>query len=77
MTPRFDSPTAAVLNLVGIAVFVVAVVRWLQLRRAGRRLEGVDILLLVHLSVAGIYLPAGPLVWLWVVRDAQPVRATP
>jgi hypothetical protein len=38
---------------------------------------GLDILLVVHFSVDGVYLPVFPLLWLWLVRDERAVTATP
>jgi len=76
VAPRFDHPILVALNVVGLAVFVYAVVRWVGATRAGRRPRWLDLLLLLHVSLAGVYLPIMPLVWLRELGEGDR-RVTP
>ena len=63
--PRFDTGWQALWNVFAIAVFVVVIVLVVRHIRAGRRMSAWDwVLILLHISIGGVYLPIGPLIWL-------------
>lgn len=76
MLPRFDSPVLAALNVAGMAIFAYAAVRWLGATRAGRRPRWLDLLILFHVSVMGVYVPLMPLVWLRELGRERSDRST-
>lgn len=77
LTPRFDNAWHTVLNLVGIALWLAVVILVIARDRRTRRMSGWDWLaILLHISIVGVYVPLGPLVWLGhhaVARHETPV----
>ena len=75
IAPRFDSWGLAVTNAVTIAIFVWVLMIALRRRRAGTRIGWGWVAILVHVSIGGLYLPVGPLLWLATHRQ-EPDRVT-
>lgn len=63
-SPRFDSVGQAALNVIGIALWVTVLVLVVRRHRAGRGSGWGVVALLVNVSISGVYVPIGPLLWL-------------
>lgn len=64
-SPRFDTPWRAVLNGVGIAVWIAAVVSIIADRRRGGRVSIWGwIAIVANVAMSGVYIPVGPVIWL-------------
>jgi hypothetical protein len=63
--PRFDTPVAVACNVVGMAIAIAATVLLVRHRRSGKSIWTLPwVLVLLHVSVRGIYLPFGPVILL-------------
>ncbi|MCO8125851.1 hypothetical protein NHL50_01350 [Acidimicrobiia bacterium EGI L10123] len=64
IAPRFDSPILQAMNALTIAAFLYVGGLFIWSWRKGRQLQWRDLLILVHFSIAGCYVPVFPLIWL-------------
>lgn len=76
IAPRFDSWGLAVANAVTIAISVGVLMIAVSRRRAGTQIGRGWVALLVHVSIGGLYLPVGPLLWLATHRE-EPEQVAP
>ena len=73
IAPRFDSPLQSVLNVVSIAVLAYVLVVVFRRRKAGTGPQGWWwFAIAAHFSIAGVYLPVGPLWWLIAKWNQKP-----
>ena len=62
VTPRFDTPWRALLNGIGVALWLIAVVWVVARHRRGHRTSAWEwVGLVISISIAGVYIPLGPL----------------
>jgi hypothetical protein len=62
VTPRFDTPWRALLNVIGVALWLIAVVWVVARHRRGHRTAAWEwVGLVINISMAGVYIPLGPL----------------
>ena len=61
-TPRFDTPWRVFLNVIGVALWLIAVVWVVARHRRGHRTSAWEwVGLVMNISMAGVYIPLGPL----------------
>jgi hypothetical protein len=75
--PRFDTPWRAILNVVGVALWLAAVVSIIVDRRRGRHVSVWGwIAIGATVAIDGVYVPLGPVSWL-AARAVDHERGTP
>lgn len=65
LTPRFDTGWQILLNAVGIALWLLAITLMVRRPQRGTRMSTWDwVAIVLHVSIAGVYVPLGPAAWL-------------